>query len=85
MTFKECSRGKVRFEVAQPSDFQVSQGGEVSTSRRLSLGRDGAIQGVVYAQDLHTKQVWKASLYLLAKSQQVHKKSHGESNKRAEY
>lgn len=71
MTFEDCSRGKVRFEVGQSSDFRVSEAGEVATSRHLSLGKDRAIEAVIYAQDLHTQQVWKTKLYLLAKSQQV--------------
>uniref|UniRef100_H3CYP9 Cadherin 2, type 1, N-cadherin (neuronal) n=1 Tax=Tetraodon nigroviridis TaxID=99883 RepID=H3CYP9_TETNG len=70
-TFEDCSRGKVRFEVARSSGFRVSDGGEVYTSRRLSLGKDRSVEGLVYAQDLHTKQVWKARFHLLAKSPQV--------------
>lgn len=53
------------------ADFRVSEAGEVYTSRALSLGKVRAVEGVVYAQDLHTKQVWKARLYLLAEPQQV--------------
>lgn len=71
MTFEDCSRGKVRFEVGQSSDFRVSEAGEVSASRRLSLGKDRATEAAVYAQDLHTQQVWKTKLYLVATSQQV--------------
>lgn len=71
MSFQDCSRGKVRFEVGRPSDFRVSEGGVVSTSRRLSLGTDRAVEGLVYARDLHTQQVWKTKLYLLAKPPQV--------------
>lgn len=55
----------------------MSEGGEVYTSRRLSLGKDRAVEGVVYAQDLHTKQVWKAKVHLLAKSPQVKKITNG--------
>lgn len=71
VTFQDCSRGKVRFEVGQTSDFRVSEAGEVYTSRHLSLGQGRAIEGVLYAQDLHNKQVWKTKLYLHAESQQV--------------
>lgn len=53
------------------TDLRVSEAGEVYTIRALSLGMDRAVEGVVYAQDLHTKQVWKARLYLLAEPQQV--------------
>lgn len=57
--------------MARSSGFRVSDGGEVYTSRRLSLGKDRSVEGLVYAQDLHTKQVWKARFHLLAKSPQV--------------
>uniref|UniRef100_A0A674PLF0 Cadherin 2, type 1, N-cadherin (neuronal) n=1 Tax=Takifugu rubripes TaxID=31033 RepID=A0A674PLF0_TAKRU len=63
-------RGKVRFEVGQSADFRVSEAGEIYTSRPLSLGRDRAVEGVVYAQDLRTKQLWKTKFFLLAKPQQ---------------
>lgn len=71
MTFEDCGRGTVRFDVGQSSDFRVSQGGEVYASRRLSLGTDRAVQGVVYARDPRTEQVWKTKLFLLARSPQV--------------
>lgn len=57
--------------MGQSSDFWVSDDGEVYTSRRLSLGTERAVEGVVYAQDLHTKQVWKTKFYLLEKPPQV--------------
>lgn len=74
VTFQDCSRGKVRFEMGPSADFRVSEAGEIYTSRPLSLGRDRAVEAVVYAQDLHTKQVWKTKFFLLAKSQQVSRK-----------
>eukprot|EP00066_Takifugu_rubripes_P026154 XP_011615420.1 PREDICTED: cadherin-2-like [Takifugu rubripes] len=76
VTFQDCSRGKVRFEVGQSADFRVSEAGEIYTSRPLSLGRDRAVEGVVYAQDLRTKQLWKTKFFLLAKPQQV---KHGDA------
>lgn len=67
----DCGRGKVWFEVGEPSDFRMSEAGVVYTLRHLSLVGQGKAVVVVYARDLQSKQVWKTKVYLHTGSQQV--------------
>lgn len=64
VSFTDCGRGKVWFEVGDSSDFRVSEDGVVSTLRRLSLAGKGKAVEVVYARDLQSKQVWKTRVHL---------------------
>uniref|UniRef100_UPI0037E78CD7 cadherin-2-like n=1 Tax=Semicossyphus pulcher TaxID=241346 RepID=UPI0037E78CD7 len=64
VSFVDCGGGKVWFEVGDSSDFRVGEDGVVYTLRRLSLAGKGKAVVVVYAQDLHSKQIWKTRVHL---------------------
>ncbi|XP_040896662.1 cadherin-2-like [Toxotes jaculatrix] len=64
MSFMDCGGGKVWFEVRNSSDFRVSEDGVVYALRHLSLAGKENVFMVVYAQDLRSKQVWKARVHL---------------------
>lgn len=54
-------------EAGEESDFGVSEEGEVSPLKHLSLaGREEEVL-VVYARDLQTKQVWKTRVHILVR------------------
>lgn len=60
----DCSQGKLLFNVGDSSDFGVSEEGAVYTLRHLSLEGKEKTVVVVYAQDVQSKQIWKARLHL---------------------
>ncbi|KAM7012966.1 cadherin-2-like isoform 1-T1 [Tautogolabrus adspersus] len=64
VSFVDCGGGKVWFEVGDSSDFRVSEDGVVYSLRRLSLAGKGNTGLVVYARDLHSKQIWKTRVHL---------------------
>ncbi|XP_020502015.1 cadherin-2 [Labrus bergylta] len=64
VSFVDCGGGKVWFEVGDSSDFRVSEDGVVYSLRRLSLAGKGKAGLVVYARDLHSKQIWKTRVHL---------------------
>ncbi|XP_034736462.1 cadherin-2-like [Etheostoma cragini] len=72
VSFMDCGRGKVWFQVGDSSDFRVSEDGTVYALRRLSLVGKGNAVEVVYARDLQSKQVWKTRVHL-------HVRPHGNS------
>lgn len=64
VSFIDCGRGKVWFEVGDSSDLRVSEDGVVYTLRRLSLVGKGKSVERVYARDPQSKQVWKTRVHL---------------------
>ncbi|XP_032381673.1 cadherin-2 [Etheostoma spectabile] len=72
VSFMDCGRGKVWFQVGDSSDFRVSEEGTVYALRRLNLVGKGNAVEVVYARDLQSKQVWKTRVHL-------HVRPHGNS------
>ncbi|XP_054480066.1 cadherin-2-like [Anoplopoma fimbria] len=64
VSFMDCGRGKVWFQVDNSSDFRVSEDGAIHTLRRLSLVGSGKVVEVVYARDPESKQVWKTRVHL---------------------
>ncbi|XP_034386642.1 cadherin-2-like [Cyclopterus lumpus] len=67
VSFTDCGRRKVWFQVSDSSDFGVSEDGAVYALRRLSLVGSGKAVEVVYAQDPQSKQVWKTRVHLLVR------------------
>ncbi|XP_028260158.1 cadherin-2-like [Parambassis ranga] len=64
VSFMDCSQGKVWFKVGDSPDFSMSEEGAVYTLRHLSLKGKEKTVVVVYAQDVQSKQIWKARLHL---------------------
>ncbi|XP_042078008.1 cadherin-2 [Haplochromis burtoni] len=63
VSFLDCGGGKVWFQVEDKHDFSVNEDGGVYALHHLNLlGKEKAV--LVYAHDLHTKQVWKARIHL---------------------
>lgn len=63
VSFLDCGGGKVWFQVGDKHDFSVNEDGGVYALHHLNLlGKEKAV--LVYAHDLHTKQVWKARIHL---------------------
>lgn len=63
MSFLDCGGGTVWFQVEDKHDFSVNEDGGVYALHHLNLrGKEKAV--LVYAHDLHTKQVWKARIHL---------------------
>ncbi|XP_041647141.1 cadherin-2-like isoform X2 [Cheilinus undulatus] len=64
VSFVDCGGGKVWFEVGDSSDFRVTEDGVIYSLRRLNLAGKGKAVVVVYARDLHSKQIWKTRVHL---------------------
>ncbi|KAK9520001.1 hypothetical protein VZT92_022688 [Zoarces viviparus] len=64
VSFVDCGRGKVWFQIEDSSDFRVSEDGAIYTLHRLSLVGSGKAVAVVYARDPQSKQVWKTRVHL---------------------
>lgn len=63
VSFLDCGGGEVWFQVEDKHDFSVNEDGGVYALHHLNLlGKEKAV--LVYAHDLHTKQVWKARIHL---------------------
>ncbi|CAK6979119.1 cadherin-2-like [Scomber scombrus] len=68
VSFMNCGGGKVRLEVGESSDFGVSEDGAIYALQHLSVAgkkKEKEVVVVVYARDLHSKQMWKTRVHLL--------------------
>ena len=66
VSFRECGRGRVLFEVKDQSHFRVGADGVLYAASRLHLSRQEETASLgVYARDVESKQVWKMHVHFI--------------------